>query len=261
MFAGSGTPGNTIRIYDNGQLIGSAVIGNDGRWQWQPESNLPGGSHDISFSEMNRDGVEGERSGSIGFELDLTAPARVSDLIIADNVGTATGPIAAGDTTNDRAPVFSGKAEPGATVEIRDNGALIGTALVNPDGSWSFTPSPMLENGEHNFSVIVVDPAGNKGLPVSVGPVIIDDSLIDVPAFGYVRDSDGNPLQQGDAINASPLKLVGSGNPGDIVTIMRNGEEVASVVIGDDGQWQYDLPLTDDLEGAHEIGFIISTPE
>lgn len=261
VFAGSGTPGNTIRIYDNGELIGSAVIGDDGRWQWQPESNLPGGNHDMSFSEMNRDGVESERSDSIGFELDLTAPARVTELVIADNVGASTGPLLPGETTNDRAPVFSGKAEPGATVEIRDNGELIGTALVGPDGSWSFTPSPLLENGEHNFSVIVVDPAGNKGLPVNVGPVFVDDQLVDVPAFGYIRDGHDNPLQSGDALNAGPLKMGGSGKPGDIVSIVRDGEVVDTVVIDENGKWQYELPLPDDQEGPHDIGFIISTPE
>ncbi|WP_277967209.1 Ig-like domain-containing protein [Pantoea trifolii] len=259
VFSGSGTPGNTVRVYDNGQLVGSAHVGDDGRWQWQPEASLAAGSHDFSFAEMNRDGVEGDRSDSIGFELDLTAPARVSDLTLTDDAGASRGPVMPGDTINDSTPTFAGKAEPGATVEIRDNGELIGTALVAADGSWSFTPSPALASGEHHFSVIVVDPAGNKGLPVNLGPVMIDDTLIDTPAFSQVLDGNGNPLQSGDASNASPLQLGGSGTPGDTVTVTVDGQPVGTVIIGADGHWQYELPLSE--EGAFDIGFIVTTPD
>jgi hypothetical protein len=259
VFSGSGTPGNTVRVYDNGQLVGSAHVGDDGRWQWQPEASLAAGSHDFSFAEMNRDGVEGDRSDSIGFELDLTAPARVSDLTLTDDAGASRGPVMPGDTINDSTPTFAGKAEPGAIVEIRDNGELIGTALVAADGSWSFTPSPALASGEHHFSVIVVDPAGNKGLPVNLGPVMIDDTLIDTPAFSQVLDGNGNPLQSGDASNASPLQLGGSGTPGDTVTVTVDGQPVGTAIIAADGHWQYELPLSE--EGAFDIGFIVTTPD
>ncbi|WP_245250955.1 Ig-like domain-containing protein, partial [Pantoea endophytica] len=260
VMAGSGTPGNTVRIYDNGQLIGSTVIDASGRWQWQPESNLAAGQHDLSFSEVNRDGVESERSEGFGFELDLTAPARVSELIIADGVGASQGAVAAGDTINDSTPTFSGKAEPGATVEIRDNGELIGSALVGADGSWSFTPSPALANGEHNFSVVVVDPAGNAGLPVGLGPVIIDDTLVDVPTFGELTDGNGNPLQPGGSYNTNPMNLGGHGNPGDIVTIIRNGEAAGSAVVGDNGEWQFELVIPENEQGEQSVGLIVSAP-
>ncbi|WP_217547601.1 Ig-like domain-containing protein [Pantoea sp. GbtcB22] len=260
VMAGCGTPGNVVRIYDNGQLIGSTVIDDSGRWQWQPESNLAAGQHDLSFSEVNHDGVEGERSPGFGFELDLTAPARVSDLVIADGVGASQGAIAAGDTINDRSPIFSGKAEAGATVEIRDNGELIGSALVGADGSWSFTPSPALANGEHNFTVIVVDPAGNAGLPVGLGPVIIDDTLVDVPAFGELTDGNGNPLQPGGAYNTNPMHMGGNGNPGDIVTIIRNGQPAGSAVVGDNGEWQFELVIPETDQGEQVIGLIVTAP-
>ncbi|SFJ35976.1 Ig-like domain (group 3) [Candidatus Pantoea symbiotica] len=261
LFEGVGTPGNIIRVYDKNQLIGSVQIGEDGRWSWQPESNLPAGDHELSFSEMNRDGVEGPRSESVGFELDLTAPGRVTDLTLSDDAGNHRGPVQPGETTNDNTPTFSGNAEAGATVEIRDNGELIGTVLVGEDGKWSFTPSPALENGEHNFSVVVVDPAGNVGLPVNLGPIIIDDTLLDQPEFGYIRDGNDNALQPGEAINTSPIKMGGSGTPGDIVTIIRNGQPAGSVIVGDGGEWHYELVIPEDQEGAQSVGLIITSPE
>lgn len=260
IMSGSGTPGNTVRIYDNGKLIGTTIIDASGRWQWQSESNLAAGKHDLSFSEMNRDGVESERSEGFGFELDLTAPARATDLTLVDSVGTSQGPVSAGDTINDSSPALSGKAEAGATVEIRDNGELIGTVLVGADGSWTFIPSPALNNGEHNFSVVVVDPAGNKGLPVSLGPIIVDDTLVDVPAFSKIADGNGDPLLPGGSLNTNPLMLGGQGTPGDIVTIIRNGQPAGSLKIGENGEWQYELQIPDAEQGDQSIGLIVTSP-
>ncbi|WP_129321209.1 Ig-like domain-containing protein [Enterobacter cloacae complex sp. 4DZ3-17B2] len=52
-------------------------------------------------------------------------------------------------TTN--TPTLSGRAEPGSTVNIIDNGQVIGSTKVNPDGTWSFTPDQALSNGEHDL--------------------------------------------------------------------------------------------------------------
>ncbi|KAJ9430019.1 hypothetical protein SAMN05518863_10763 [Candidatus Pantoea symbiotica] len=259
VLAGNGTPGSVIRIYDNGQLIGSTVIDDAGLWSWQPEQPLSAGSHELSFSEVNPAGEEGPLSAGVSFELDLTAPGRVENFTLTDKVGSSHGPVQPGDTFNDTRPVFSGRAEPGATVEIRDNGELIGSALVGSDGAWSWQPDTDFADGEHNFSVIVVDPAGNSGLPVEFGSVIIDSGLDETPAFDTITDNSGRELADGDATNANPLRLGGEGQPGDIVTVIVDGEAVGSLVIDADGSWSYDLVLPN--EGNFEVGFTISNPE
>lgn len=259
LLAGNGTPGSVIRIYDNGQLIGSTVIDGAGRWSWQPEQALAAGSHELTFSEVNPAGEEGPQSAGVSFELDLTAPGRVEDFTLTDKVGSSHGPVQPGDTFNDTRPVFSGRAEPGATVEIRDNGELIGSALVGSDGVWSWQPDTDFTDGEHNFSVIVVDPAGNSGLPVEFGSVIIDSGLVDIPAFDSITDNKGRELADGDATNANPLRLGGEGQPGDIVTVIVDGEAVGSVIVGEDGNWSYELVLPN--EGNFDVGFTVTNPE
>ncbi len=259
VLAGNGTPGSVIRIYDNGQMIGSTIIDGAGRWSWQPEQALAAGSHELSFSEVNPAGEEGPQSAGVSFELDLTAPGRVEGLTLTDKVGSSHGPVQPGDTFNDTRPVFSGRAEPGATVEIRDNGELIGSALVGSDGAWSWQPDTDFADGEHNFSVIVVDPAGNSGLPVEFGSVIIDSGLDETPAFDTITDNSGRELADGDATNANPLRLGGEGQPGDVVTVIVDGEAVGSLVVGEDGSWSYELVLPD--EGSFDVGFTITNPE
>ncbi|NNN28755.1 Ig-like domain-containing protein, partial [Pseudomonas nitroreducens] len=68
---------------------------------------------------------------------------------MTDNVGAVTGPLHAGDTTDDNRPVFSGGAEPNGKVIIYDNGKAIGEADVGADGKWSFTPTAALSDGNH----------------------------------------------------------------------------------------------------------------
>ncbi|MDU6390363.1 MAG: Ig-like domain-containing protein, partial [Pantoea sp.] len=80
----------------------------------------------------------GDNGGGTGGG-DTTAPGAATNVVINDSVGAIQGAIAAGGITDDNTPVLSRTAEAGATVSVYDNGTLLGTAIVNADGSWSFT--------------------------------------------------------------------------------------------------------------------------
>uniref|UniRef100_UPI0034D47D54 Ig-like domain-containing protein n=1 Tax=Mixta calida TaxID=665913 RepID=UPI0034D47D54 len=89
-------------------------------------------------------------------------------LSLTDDVGPVTGPITDGGITDDARPTFSGKATSDIDhVNIYDKGTLIGSAPVDKDGNWSFTPETDLAEGEHAFTAAAVDKAGNEGAPVS----------------------------------------------------------------------------------------------
>jgi hypothetical protein len=46
-------------------------------------------------------------------------------------------------------------------VTISDNGTVLGTALADVSGNWTFTPSKALGDGQHSFTV-ATDPLGNQ---------------------------------------------------------------------------------------------------
>ncbi|HEO9972434.1 TPA: hypothetical protein QIR17_004334, partial [Enterobacter hormaechei subsp. xiangfangensis] len=94
-----------------------------------------------------------------GIVIDTKAPDAASDLLVTDNVGAYQGPVVSGDTTDDNTPTLSGRAEPGSTVNIIDNGQVIGSTKVNPDGTWSYTPDQPLANGAHDLTTTVTDPS------------------------------------------------------------------------------------------------------
>jgi hypothetical protein len=91
-------------------------------------------------------------------ELDNIAPDAPSITHFADDTGASD----ADGVTNDDIITLYGVGEPGATIEIFDNGSSVGTTLVEEDGGWGFT-TESLSDGDHNFTAIATDVAGNIG--------------------------------------------------------------------------------------------------
>jgi hypothetical protein len=79
---------------------------------------------------------------------------------VLDDVAENTGPITSGQVTNDSTPTFSGTGEAGATLNVME-GNVIGTANIDANGVWTWTPASGLSNGTHNLTFVAVDAAGN----------------------------------------------------------------------------------------------------
>ncbi|MCZ5975571.1 Ig-like domain-containing protein, partial [Escherichia coli] len=67
-------------------------------------------------------------------------------------------------STKSTSPELTGSGEPGATITVYDNDTEIGTAVVQTDGTWSFTPPEALDEGQHIFTTTATDVAGNTGI-------------------------------------------------------------------------------------------------
>lgn len=98
---------------------------------------------------------------------DATPPAALDSttLNLVDDTAEVPATIARGATTGDAQPAFSGHVDGGevASVNVYDNGALIGNAAVDGAGDWSFEPALPLAGGAHDFEAAPVDAAGNEG--------------------------------------------------------------------------------------------------
>lgn len=73
--------------------------------------------------------------------------------------------------------VMAGRAEPGASVVIRSNGAVIGRVPADSRGEWVFVPEQPLDPGAHRLT-LEVEPAG--GGPLSQR----DEVLVVIPSPG-----------------------------------------------------------------------------
>ena len=248
----SGVAGGTISIYDNGRLIGATTVGSNGSWSFTPDTALADGSHNFTATVTDGVGRTSEPTGGFGIVVDTKAPDAASDLLVTDNVGAYQGPVVSGDTTDDNTPTLSGKAEPGSMVNIIDNGQVIGTAKVNPDGTWSYTPDQPLANGAHDLTTTVTDPSGNTG-PEGSHVVITVDVVPGKVEITAVTDDTGSvtgSLSQGALTDDTRPQISGTAKAGSTVTIMDGSNVLGTTTAGSDGTWSF-TPSVDLGRGDH----------
>ncbi|OHC66263.1 MAG: hypothetical protein A2040_09215 [Rhodocyclales bacterium GWA2_65_19] len=113
------------------------------------------------------------------YKVDTTAPA-VALTAATDDVGTVTGSVASGGTTNDTALVLSGTTEAGATVNVYNGATLLGAATVSGT-TWSY--SATVANGTtYQFNAKATDAAGNTSA-ATANHTIIGDTTVAAPVI------------------------------------------------------------------------------
>jgi hypothetical protein len=154
---------------------------------------------------------------------DTTPPAIPQINGFNDDAGRVTGHVADGASTDDSTPTLIGKGDAGTTVRVYVDDTLLGTAVVDSNGDWSFTPTVPLEDDVHHFSVTSVDAAGNES-PESTSYYITVDTA--APAAPVVNPTDGT-------------LLAGSGEPFSTIAIDVNGDGVTDYSVPTDaaGNW------------------------
>ena len=144
----------------------------------------------------------------------------------AAQVATTAGAVPVGPSP------FSGVAPAGTqSMRLYDNGVLLGAALVDGSGNWSFTPQNPLADGEHIIRAAPVDAAGNIGAP---GPDLVFELRGDAPSVPAITGVSDNQeslmglLQKGQSTNDTTPTVSGSGVPGSVVVLSANGSPVGS---------------------------------
>ncbi|WP_254608264.1 Ig-like domain-containing protein, partial [Burkholderia lata] len=158
-FSGRGEPGATIIIRDGDEVIGSTRVEEDGRWSWEPTEPLNDGPHSLTAQPVDRAGNKGPISEPIDFVVD-TRDVVISITSVMDNAGSVTGPIDPNGVTDDTTPTVHGRATPGGVVRIYDGETLLGSAVADEDGNWTFeVPAAMaLSEGVHTLNATVTVP-------------------------------------------------------------------------------------------------------
>jgi VCBS repeat-containing protein len=242
ILSGLASAGAVIELYNGTTLLGSTVAGADGQWSFTPGA-LPDGTYAFHATATDTTGNVTD-SGTLTITIDNVAPAAAADLQLSDNNGGTVVPIAAGSTTNDNTPTFSGTAEPGSTVTVLDGTTVLGTATVGSDGNWSFT-TPTLADGNHSLTTTVTDPAGNTGPTSSPVTVTVDTSPPAVVGNLVIEDSVGavqGPLTSGDTTDDRAPTLSGTGEPNATISIYDGTTLQGNTTVGTDGTWSFTTP-------------------
>ncbi len=215
--SGRGEAGATVTIRDgSGAVIGTVVVAADGTYTATlSPAQANGGSLSV---------VQADAAGNVSPAVTLAAP----------DVTAPVAPSAAIDATG---VAVTGRGEAGATVTIRDgSGAVIGTAVVAADGTYTATLSPAQANGG-SLSVVQADAAGNVSPAVTL-------AAPDVTA----------PVAPSAAIDATGVAVTGRGEAGATVTIRDgSGAVIGTAVVAVDGTYTATLSPTQANGGSLSV--------
>jgi Tol biopolymer transport system component len=143
-----------IALDSAGNPVGTATVGADGHWALTADvSGLSDGAHtEIATTQYS---YLPPTTASQAFLVDMTAPTVEFSPPVA--FGGPHWMKLAGTAFDSLSGV--------AGVEIFDNGADLGAATLRSDGAWTFTDA-QLPFGEHNFSAVATDAAGNASAEI-----------------------------------------------------------------------------------------------
>ncbi|WP_251990098.1 Ig-like domain-containing protein, partial [Salmonella enterica] len=74
----------------------------------------------------------------------------------------------------------------GNTITIKEGSTVIGSATVDENGRWTFTPTTPLSDGEHTFTVEQSDKAGNTSRVTTTPTIIVDTTPPDAAIIDNV---------------------------------------------------------------------------
>ena len=252
---GSATAGGIVKIYEGTALLGEVTAGVDGTWQFTPSIALSEGAHTLHATVTLVAKGESERSKPFNLEVDLTAPSVPTIEQVLDDVGSIQGLLENGGLTDDNKPSFTGKADAGSTVSIYDAGNLLGSAVADVDGTWTFTPPAALPDGEHSFTVVASDQVGNTSAASDAFGITINSVLPSQPTIDSVYDDAGiktGNLAMGEETDDYRPDISGSADAGSTVVIKDHGVEIARVQTNAQGKWVF-TPAENLAEGAHKL--------
>lgn len=156
--SGNAAAGSTVKLYDtNGTtLLGTGTATSSGTFSI--DVSLSEGTHSLTGKATTTSGTSSSASSTLSITVDKTAPiAHLTS--ITDNVGSVTGILSSGATTDDTSLAMTGTCESGSTVNIYNGTTLLGTATTS-NTSWTYN-ALVSEGTTYQFNVKETDKAGN----------------------------------------------------------------------------------------------------
>ena len=169
---GTAEAGATVTLRDGSTVLGTTVA-NGGAWSFTT-GVLGQGTHSFSAMGTDKAGNVSPQSSTLTVAIDTDAPAAPSTADL--EALSDTGSLDTDNHTSDTTPTLTGTAEADAAVTLRDGATVLGTAVANGAGAWSFTTG-VLGQGTHFFSATATDKAGNVSTPSSTLTVTIDTAV------------------------------------------------------------------------------------
>ncbi|EMN5547629.1 Ig-like domain repeat protein [Enterobacter cloacae] len=259
VFSGEGAvPGDTVELIVDDEVVGTAIVGDDGKWEVTPEKPLPEGEHEAVVVITDPAGNASEPSDPIDFIVDTQPPAKPTIDTVYDDAGQQTGTIANGGITDDSTPDFTGTAEKGSLVFIIVNGKTVDSVTADAStGIWTWTPALGMANGHYDVTVVAQDKAGLRSEPSDAFSFdLLAGGIPTAPAItDVIDDVDAHvgTVQNGGITNDARPTITGTAQDGTTVYLYdgTNPDPIGSAVVTA-GRWTIDFD-SDLPQGEHRF--------
>ncbi|WP_419727803.1 beta strand repeat-containing protein [Lichenicola sp.] len=253
---GTGTAGETIRLYDGNTLIGVALVAPGGAWTITPEIALATGAHALTATTTDAAGNLSASSMALNLVVDTAASPAPTALTLATPSDSGTP----GDNlTNVTHPTITGLGTAGETIRLYEGQTLLGTATVAPGGAWAVTLTAALGNGPHDLTATTTDAAGNVSTSSATLGLTIDTLVPPAPTGLTLAPGSDSGTAGDDITNVTTPTITGTGTPGDLITLLDGLTPVGTATVAPGGGWSVTLasPL---LDGVHGLSAIATDP-
>ena len=247
--SGTGTVGTTVVVHDGtGATVCTATVQADGTWSCTATSRLPDGSGTLTATAVGPSGVTSPPTSPAPLTVDTQPP---------DAPGLVQTPSLLGITH----PTFSGSAEPGSNVTVREGGQVLCTAVADAAGAFHCTSAVALTGTPqlHTVTATATDVAGNTSAPSVPDAFVVDTTVPPAPGIDLAPAPPGG--QPGTTTAANPV-ITGTGSPGATVTVAAGGTTLCTALVLADGTWRCTstTPLPGDPPTATTLSATQTTP-
>ncbi|MDR2154162.1 MAG: Ig-like domain-containing protein [Burkholderiaceae bacterium] len=217
------------------------------------------GAHSYTARVVNLTGGQGTASAAYAVTIASDVP---SIDLVTDHHAAVVSSIVDGGITNDARPVVSGRGAANTSVNVYDNGSLLGTARVDSAGDWSLLVPLRLIDGPHAFTAAYFFPAsGNSGESTSPYTVTVDRTPPATPVISAISTASA-PDAMGMTVPDATATLTGTAEPGTSIVI-RDGATIlnptTNVIVNGTGQWSYTTPTLKDGEHHFTVTAVDAT--
>ncbi|ELP6210038.1 non-fimbrial adhesin SiiE [Salmonella enterica] len=238
-----------VDIYVDNKLVASVDVDKDGNWSYEFKDNeLSEGENSIKVVAVDKAGNKNETTDSI--ITDTIAPEKPTiELDDSSDSGIKNDSI-----TNSTLPTFIGVAEPGSTVSIYLGLKHLGEVIVAKDGTWSYTLTTPLKDGEYNITATATDISGHTSATANL-PFTIDTRISYFSA--EIETTDDSGIVGDNVTNNTRPTFTGKTEPNAIISVINSetGEEVIFKA-NDKGEWTFNF-TSDSVEGVNNLTFTV----
>ena len=225
---GVATPGSTIEVLLDGEIIGTTDVDAAGNWSFAVD--LPENAT-YQFAAQALD-----KRGDVAGLSETVSATRIPSIVQPTIAATET------EVTADTL-ALNGTGTPGGKIRVLINGEAAGSTAVDVENNWTF------EATLSNFGryLILAEALNKSGQAVTRSDPLIIDRVrpIEPPTLALSNLDDQNQT------SAETVVATGSGTPGATIRLLRNGTSAGLTPIDDSGRWT--LPLSLPAEGDYQI--------